>query len=81
MVKRKLYKNGRDILNSANLGTGVIKAFGELTGDIQVFPFNYVKLQPLVSSMGLEVRLKIIDDTPFTGEFATVTFYCFSEDE
>ena len=81
MVRKKVYKNGRDILNSANLGTGVIKAFGELTGDIQVFPFNYVKLQPLRSSQGLQVRLKISNDTPFGGEFATVTFYCFSEDE
>lgn len=81
MVRRKVYKNARDILNSANLGTGVIKAFGELTQDIQVFPFNYVKLQPLVSSQGIEVRLKITNDVPFTGEFSTVTFYCFSEDE
>ena len=81
MVKRKVYKNARDILNSANLGTGVIPKFGELQYDVQVFPFNYVYLQPLKDSQGLEMRLKITGDTPFGGEFATVTFYCISEDE
>ena len=81
MVKKKIYKNAKDILNSANLGTGVVKAFGELTNDISVFPFNYVYLQPLKSSQGLEMRIKIPDDVAMTGEYSTVTFYCISEDE
>jgi hypothetical protein len=80
-VKSKLYKNGRDILNSANLGQGKIETFGELQNDTLVFPFNYVYLQPLKDSQGLEMRVKITNDTPLTGEFATVTFYCISEDE
>jgi hypothetical protein len=81
LVKNKIYKNEKDILNSANLGQGKIQAFGALTNDVLVFPFNYVYLQPLKDSQGLEMRIKITNDSPYTAEFATATFYCISEDE
>ena len=81
LYKRKRYKNIKDILNSANLGQGVIPAIDNFTNDILVFPFNYVTTQSLLSSQGAELRVSLSDDTALTGEWATATFYIMSEAE
>jgi len=81
MYKRLKYKNIKDIINSANLGQGVIPAIGGLTKDVVIFPFNYVTLQSLKASDGAELRVSIDNETAFTGEWATATFYVMSEAE
>lgn len=78
LYKKKRYKNIRDIINGANLGQGFIPAVAGLQHDVIVFPFNYVTTQPIDSSVGAEIRVSISDHQPFTGEFATVTFYVHS---
>lgn len=75
------YKNMKDIINAANLGQGYIPAMGGLQNDILVFPFNYATVKPLTYSSGAELRVKIDGDIPFSGEWATATFYVLSEDE
>jgi hypothetical protein len=81
LYKRKRYKNIKDIINGANLGQGVIPAISGLSQDILVFPFDYVTTQDLKYSQGTELRIKINDDAPFSGEWATVTIYFNSETE
>ena len=46
-----------------------------------IFPFKYQVIRGLLSSYGIEARLWLENDIPFGGEFATVTFYCTSENE
>lgn len=81
MYKRKRYKNIKDVINSANLGQGVIPAIAGLTNDIVVLPFNYATIQPLQSSVGAELRISLSNNVPFTGEFSTATFYVVSQTE
>lgn len=75
-----VYKNIKDIINSANLGQGFIPAIGGLTQDVLVFPFNYATVKSLKDSDGAELRVKILSDQPYSGEFSTATFYVLSED-
>jgi hypothetical protein len=77
MVQRSRYKNMRDIINSSNLGQGLIPAMDTLTQDVVVFPFNYASLKPLKYSQGLEIRIKTSDDQPLSGEWGTCTFYTY----
>jgi len=81
LYKRTTYKNIKDIINAANLGTGVIAPVDILTNPISVFPFDYATLKTLRSSQGAELRVSTRGDTPFTGEWGTATFYVLSEDE
>lgn len=48
---------------------------------ILVMNWDYISSTVLKSSMGMEVRLKLEHDQPFTGYYATATFYCNSSDE
>lgn len=76
-----VYKNIKDIINSANLGQGFIPAIDMLSQDILVFPFNYSTVKSLKSSDGAELRIRILNDTAYSGEYATATFYVLSQDE
>lgn len=48
---------------------------------IQSIPFRYGTVRSLKSSLGLELRVSLLHDTPFEGDLATCTFYCTSQDE
>jgi len=75
------YKNFKDVINAANLGTGTIPAVDGFTNEICVFPFNYVTVKALSSSVGAELRVCVDNDEELTGEWGTATFYVMSEDE
>lgn len=81
MYQQIIYKNEKDVVGAANLGQGFIPAFGQLTQDILVFPFNYATVKSLQSSVGAELRVRVLNDVPFSGEFATATFYVLSTSE
>lgn len=81
LYKRTTYKNIKDIINAANLGTGVIDAVDILTNDVLVFPFDYATLKSLKHSEGAELRISVEGDVPFTGEWGTATFYLLKEDQ
>lgn len=78
LYKKKRYKSIRDIVSGANLGQGFIPAVAGFSNDVVVLPFNYVTTQPLDSRVGAEIRVSINNHVPFSGEFATVTFYVHS---
>lgn len=81
LYKYEKYHNIKDIINTANLGQGFIPALSGLTNDVLVFPFNYVTEIQLLSSQGAQLRITLDSNTAFSGEWATATFYCGSEDE
>lgn len=80
-VDKRLYKNERDIISIGNLGQGYIPKFGNLAQNVLVFPFDYPRAIFLYDSMGMELRIKIVDDTEFGGEWSSITFYTVEEDE
>lgn len=47
----------------------------------QAVPFRYATTRDLYSSAGLELRVKLVNDTPFDGEFVSLTLYCTYKDE
>ena len=85
LYTREVFKNARDYVNFGNEGKGCIPAFGGssrgLQNDILVFPFNYASAKDLKNSVGAELRIKLENDIPHTGEFATVALYIFIEEE
>ena len=80
LVEERVYKNEKDILNISNLGYKV-PAFGALTQDVIVLPFNYSRVIDMKASQGVEVRVRLPGDVPLGGEFGTITFYTIEEDE
>lgn len=81
IYKEVIYKNIKDVINSANLGQGFIPKISGLTENVIVFPFNYLSMIELKSSLGAEMRIKVANDVEFAGEWGTATFYFISENE
>lgn len=70
------YRGARDFLNiCTNRASQVIPAFGGLTQDVLVFPFDYQIITPFKNSDGFVLAFALKDDVPYTGELATVTLY------
>jgi hypothetical protein len=75
-----------DFVNEASGAYPLVKAVGGtnwrgLLFDMQVFPWNYKAMKDLYSSKGMEIRISLKHDTPFTGTACTAAFYCLSEPE
>ena len=74
------YKSLKDIINICNLGQGSIPVLTEIGQPVIVFPFDYARAIDLDSSKGMELRMKISNDIPMSGTWATVTFYTVEDD-
>jgi hypothetical protein len=81
-----VYKTLMDYINEANGAYPEIASMG--TGNwrgipqgVVTFPWNYLAMTELKSSIAMEIRIKLDHEIPFTGTCATATFYCLSEDE
>lgn len=81
MVDQRIYKTERDLISIGNEGQGYIPKFGALQNDVIVFPFDYGRAIVLNDSQGVELRVRILDDTEFAGEWSSITFYTAEEDE
>jgi len=79
------YKNMRDFVDEARGVHPIVPAVGgALRGLLNphlVFPFRYTQAKELKSSLGVEIRVWLTNDTPYEGEFGTATFYCLSYTE
>lgn len=80
------YKTMLDFQAESNGALPIIPAIGGagwrgIHQPIVVFPWNYAALTTVSSKVGMEIRIKLQHDEPFSGEFATATLYCLSEDE
>lgn len=80
MVNRRTYKNIKDVVKIAN-EIQVIDAIGGIGQKLVRAVFDYAEIIELKDSQGLELRVKIDDDVPFTGTFSSVTVYTTIEDE
>ncbi|MGD9209159.1 MAG: hypothetical protein PVI90_00210 [Desulfobacteraceae bacterium] len=85
VTSKTTYKTAGDYVDEARGVYPSVPAFGGSTRGLLfghlVFPFKYLQLQELLSSMGLEIRIWLENDIEFGGERATGTFYCTSKDE
>jgi len=80
-----IYKGMRDFLNDgvrafpkypAGLGGA---SWRGLPSDIYIFDWDYVRSTRLHSEYGMEVQVCLQHNVPFTGSYATASFYCSSE--
>ncbi len=81
-----VYKGWRDFVEEAEGVYPVVPVLPGTNGrglvnEHVVFPFPYEVVKTLPSALGLEIRIWLENDTPFTGEFGSVTFYCDVIDE
>ena len=81
-----VYKTMTDYVNEANGAYPEIPALGGsgwrgCPEGVVTFPWNYIAMTDLFASYGMEIRIFLEHEVPFTGTVATATFYCFSENE
>ena len=80
------YRTIYDFINDANKAYPSVPPLGG-TGwrgsqqKVQVFAWDFQSTTPLISSYGMELRVRLAHDTPYGGTFATGTFYFLREDE
>ena len=80
-----VYKTIADFQNDAWKSYPVYPAIGGtswrgMTEPMIILDWDYQDVTMLSSAAGMEIRIKLQHDKPFTGTFATATFYCNSED-
>lgn len=88
VVGQNRYKNAKDFVGRANKGY-TIPAFGELTQDVVVMPFEYPAVidleyvyhdnQVTTETPAMKLRVRLSDEVEMGGEFGCVALYCVSE--
>ena len=76
-----VYNNIKDFVKCAMGEVSVTPSFGDLLNEVITIPFDYITSKDLDSSIGMEVRIKIPNDTPITGEFGVISARCVSIDK
>ena len=76
-----VYKNAKDFVSACNEGQDLIPAWGELTKDVHVFPFQYARPKPIKFTDYTEIRVYCQNHLPVNAEFATATFYVTIDSE
>lgn len=74
---KSIYRGANDFLNiCTNRSSQIIPAFGGLTNDVFIFPFDYLIQTQIRSSQGTLIMFAMEGDTPYGScEIATGTFY------
>jgi len=82
------YKTMKDFLDEANGSlpitpktTHANPTWRDLADDVITLPWNYQATINVFSAQGMRIRVKLLNDRPYQGAFATSTFYALSEDE
>jgi hypothetical protein len=80
------YKTVMDYLNESMRSYAQYPAFGGdswrgVNKKSLVLDWDYVSAQSLYSSEGMYIKISLEHHEPFSGSFATATFYCVSENE
>ncbi len=91
MIQKRSHKNVRNMMQEAVDPPGLYPAMGgtDMLGqvprytanDTATLKFNYLALQPMKDSQGVELRFKIKNNIPFQGEWGNATFYCIQQPE
>ena len=72
--------NEYDVINTGNQGQGAIPQHGSLASDILVFPCTYGRTIDLRGDQGADMSIRLENDAPLSGTFATITFYTSLEE-
>jgi len=73
-----IYKNVKDLIKCTMLAPSTIKGFGDVTGDVNFLPFDYITSKDIRSSLNMEIRIWLSDDKACVGEFGVVSANCLS---
>lgn len=87
-----VYKTMNDYINESNGSHPVIPAMGvsgsnpttdwrNMSYDSVIYSWDYQAMTELKSSLSASIKIFLDHHTPFGGDTATATFYCFSENE
>jgi hypothetical protein len=76
-INASFYRGPKDFLNiCTNRSSMTLPAFGGMTNDVLVFPFDYLVDSQIRSAYGVVLMLALENDIPFQNcELATATFY------
>ena len=80
MVDKVTYKNMKDVIKVANEMT-TIPPIGEITQEVVRAVFKYSRSIDLADSSGLEMRITVDNNTPFVGEFGSISVYVVDKNE
>lgn len=82
------YKKMKDFLDEANGAFPIAPktrnanpTWRDLTEDVITFPWNYQATINLISSKKMRIEVRLMNDRPISGQYATATFYALSEVE
>lgn len=78
------YKTIDQLIDEATGAHPAIPIFGGTRGYTQprhIFQFRYTTVRTVYSTLGMYIRILMDDNAAFSGERATATFYCTSEDD
>jgi len=86
-TKPSRYKSIHNFLSESNGVYPIVPAtssdspndFRDMRNDVVTFPWEYQASIPVYSSAGMQIVVSLMNDRPLGGEFATSTFYCYSE--
>lgn len=82
VVESTKFNSLKDVINLARRGTGSIPQLPGFNNEIIVFPFKYDRAIDLISSAGMEICVRLDDDSEaMGGEWGTITIYTNEEDE
>ena len=74
---KSVYRGAKDFTNiCTNRESAIIPAFGGLTADIYIYPFDYLLQTQIRSDQGTLIMTSLENDTAYSNaELATITFY------
>ncbi len=91
LYKKKVHKNVMNMMQEAVDPPALYPAIGGTdylgqvprftSNDTATLKFNYLAIQPMKNSQGVELRFKIKNNIPFQGEWGNATFYCIQQPE
>ena len=72
------YKNVKDLMKCCMDAPIIVKGFGDVVGDVNFLPFNYLTSKDLKSDALMEIKIKLSDNRECSGEFGIVSADCLS---
>jgi len=72
------YKNVKDLIKCSMSSPSSMKGFGDVAGEVNFLPFDYITSKDLKSEMFMEIRIWLSDHQVCVGEFGVVTANCLS---
>jgi len=72
------YKNVKDLMKCSTASPSKIQGFGDVLGEVNFLPFDYLTSKDLKSSLLMEIKIWLSQDKECNGEFGVVVADCLS---